>query len=325
VAKFSADGSELLYSTYFGGGHVEWGRGIALDADGRIYIVGETRSDDLPTVNPAQGTKNGAQDAFAARISADGSTLEYSTYFGGEEGEAVRSIVLDGAGRLYFGGHTRSIYLPTTPGAYQEDFVGGILACEVPFGASYNCDDVYLARLSADGTTFEYATYLGGYQIDLGYSIAVDAAGNTYATGHTKSDDFPPYDSGTFYTNYVTKLDGTASNLIYTFLHDTVTPSPAYLALDSVGDIYVAATVDTLPQLTVFKLSQGGSAELGDMDGNGAVDLNDFSMFALCFSGSGVSVPPSGCTAAEFAAADLDADGDADMSDFATFATCFGG
>jgi hypothetical protein len=313
VARISADGSQLLYSTFFGGYYDDAAHGIVLGENGEIYIVGETDSDDFPLVNPAQAATGGGKDAFAARISADGSTVEYSTYVGGEEGEATRAIALGGDGRLYLAGHTQSIYFPTTPGAYQEDFVGEILGCEVPFGGDYNCDDVFVASLIPDGSALDYATYLGGSQIDHGYGLAVDADGNAYVTGHTKSDDFPPYASGTFYTNFVTKLGSTGSDLNYSFLHDTVTPSPAYVALGSAGDIYVAATIDTPTVLVVLKLSEPAPPAAGDFNDDGVVDLDDFSILAGCMSGPGTAYD-GGC-----GSADMDGEGTIDLSDFVAF------
>ena len=113
----------------------------------------------------------------------------------------------------------------------------------------------------------------------------MDASGQVYAAGHTRSEDFPPYTSGTFYTNFVTKLDQTGSNLIYTFLHNTITPSPAYVALDGAGGVYVAATVDTPETLVVMKLDD--AALLGDLNCDGAVDGLDVDAFVMALTDAG--------------------------------------
>ncbi len=63
---------------------------------------------------------------------------------------------------------------------------------------------------------------------------------------------------------------------------------------------------------------------LGDVDGDGDVDLADFATLAVCFSGPGPASPPAGCSPEEFATCDLDGDGDVDLSDFSTFSTNFG-
>ena len=264
IARISADGSQLLYSTFYGGYYSDEARGVALDRTGRIHLVGETESDDFPTANPLQPATGGERDAFAACLSADGGSVVYSTYLGGEDIESVRGIALGADGRLHLAGHTQSIHFPTTPGAFQETFVGAINGCEIPFGGKYNCDDAFVASLAPDGSALAYATDLGGHQVDHGYGLAVDDAGNAYASGHTKSDDFPPYSSGTFYSNFISRLDAGGSSLEYSFLHPTVTPSPAFVALDDDANIYAAATMDTPTVLVVMKL-WGGQGCSGDV------------------------------------------------------------
>jgi hypothetical protein len=74
----------LLYSTLIGGtGNDDAANAIAIDQSGNAYITGQTTSNDFPTQNPVQGTSGEAYDAFVAKIDPSGSTLMYSTYFGG--------------------------------------------------------------------------------------------------------------------------------------------------------------------------------------------------------------------------------------------------
>src|SRR5262249_8239298 len=68
VAKFNADGTNILYSTYLGGSFGDLGRGIAVDIGGSAFITGTTFSDDFTTFNPFQGQNRGSGDAFVARI-----------------------------------------------------------------------------------------------------------------------------------------------------------------------------------------------------------------------------------------------------------------
>ena len=85
VTKLNADGTALTYSTFLGGSNNEFsGGGIAVDESGNAYITGTTASPDFPTVNPPQGSLSGLQDAFVTELSADGSSLVYSTYLGGD-------------------------------------------------------------------------------------------------------------------------------------------------------------------------------------------------------------------------------------------------
>src|SRR6267378_1289589 len=54
VSKINPSGSALVYSTYLGGGGVDFAFGIALDSADNAYITGETGSSDFPTKNPLQ-------------------------------------------------------------------------------------------------------------------------------------------------------------------------------------------------------------------------------------------------------------------------------
>ncbi|WP_295613297.1 SBBP repeat-containing protein, partial [uncultured Lamprocystis sp.] len=178
VAKLSADGATLVYSTYLGGSELEYGSSIAVDGVGNAYLTGYNSSANFPTRNALQPDFHGGScDAFVARFSADGATLVYSTHLGGTGCDLGSGIAVDGVGNAYLTGHTASTDFPTRQ-APQADFGGG----------SY---DAFVAKLSANGATLVYASYLGGSHPDIGYGIAVDSAGNAYLTGYTASTDFP--------------------------------------------------------------------------------------------------------------------------------------
>jgi hypothetical protein len=190
IAKLTADGSGLVYSTYLGGtgnglvpsGNIgDYGHGIAVDAAGNAYVVGETASPDFPTANPLQPTLGGsATNAFVAKLTPDGSALVYSTYLGGsgQDGDSGWGIAVDGAGNAYVTGGTSSPDFPT--------------ANPLP-PALLGSYDGFVAQLTADGSALVYSTYLGGSgrDGDLGWGIAVDGAGNAYVVGETASPDFP--------------------------------------------------------------------------------------------------------------------------------------
>jgi hypothetical protein len=99
VAKLSSDGSTLIYSTFIGGTGNDSGSAIAVDESGNVYVVGYSQSTDFPTVNAFDATAGGNGDAVVAKLSADGSTLLYSTFFGGATSDGVNNgaIALDGA------------------------------------------------------------------------------------------------------------------------------------------------------------------------------------------------------------------------------------
>ena len=177
VAKLTADGSALVYSTYLGGSGVDRGTGIAVDATGAAYVTGNTDSPDFPTVHPLQPMLSGDLDAFVVKFTADGTALVYVTYLGGRGGDSGTGIAVDATGAAYVTGNTDSPDFPTVH-PVQHKLGGGV-------------DDAFVAKLNAAGTALVYATYLGGSGQDEGAGIAVDAAGAAYVTGNTNSPDFP--------------------------------------------------------------------------------------------------------------------------------------
>ncbi len=113
--------------------------------------------------------------------------------------------------------------------------------------------DVFVTKLSPDGSKLVYSTFLGGNLRDLGTSIAVDASGAAYVTGNTTSDDFPtknalqPRFDAQFTSAFVTKLTPDGSDLAWsTFLNgkEGSFSSGAGIAVDAAGMVYVDGTTD---------------------------------------------------------------------------------
>jgi hypothetical protein len=122
VAKFDPNGA-VLYATYLGGGGTvggQEGTAIAADPTGNAYVTGETSSASFPLVNALQSfNASGADDAFVSELSADGSTLLFSTYLGGSRSDIGVGIALDTAGNVYVAGATDSLDFPVTANAAQ--------------------------------------------------------------------------------------------------------------------------------------------------------------------------------------------------------------
>jgi hypothetical protein len=96
VMKLNPGDNSLLYTTYLGGSSFDSGNGIAVDANGSAYVVGETISTNYPTENPLQRVHSGGvKDAFVTRLNASGSNLFYSTYLGGRNQAEVQLADLD--------------------------------------------------------------------------------------------------------------------------------------------------------------------------------------------------------------------------------------
>ncbi len=252
IAKLSPTGNEILYSTYFGGTHDDWGDHIALDAQGNIIIAGRSEADDFPLVDPYDSIPN---DTFISKLSADGSTLLFSSFFGGSDYDRLIDMRSDGAGNLYLAGGTRSVNFPTSSGAYQENFVGSINGCEVPFGADYNCEDFFVSKLSTNGDGLHWSTFIGGTRVEFAKGIDFDSQGNAYVAGYTSSDDFPMY-PGTFGAAIVVcKLSDEGSELDWVHSVDSGSANRGNgIALDSQGDIYFTGTVGVPASIYVSKL-----------------------------------------------------------------------
>ena len=188
VAKVSPNGDFLLYSTYLGGNGQDLGNGIAIDSNGNAYVTGFTDSNEISfpitlgafqTVAKRTGTTRLVQNAFVSKLSADGSSLVYSTYLSGTARDCGVDIAVDQDGNAYLTGETRSADFPITPGSFNESAAGNPVR------------DAFVTKLNPTGTDLVYSGSLGGHRQDDGTGIVVDRAGNAYITGNTASTDFP--------------------------------------------------------------------------------------------------------------------------------------
>jgi len=110
VAKISADGKQLIYAGYIGGSGNDYGSGIAVDSLGQAYVTGWTPSTaaSFPVRGGPDLTHNGGEDAFVAKVSADGTQLVYAGYIGGSAVDDGSGIAVDGSGQAYVVGTTSS-------------------------------------------------------------------------------------------------------------------------------------------------------------------------------------------------------------------------
>ena len=128
VAKLSATGESLIFSTFLGGASSDQGRAIALDASGDAFVAGQTTSSDFPTRYPLQTGLKGPQDAFVAEVDGYGALL-FSTYLGGGGTDTAAAIAVGGDGCLYLTGSTDSLNFPALNAiqplnaGYQDAFV----------------------------------------------------------------------------------------------------------------------------------------------------------------------------------------------------------
>jgi len=185
VVHLSADGSQLLSSTYLWGG-VSGNDGLAVDDAGRPWVHTNVRPENagLVPVRPGaaqQAFAGGANDMVVGRLSADGSALEAATFLGGGDSEEPSGIALDAAGRAFVSGNTASTDLPITRGALQRRVGGG--------------RDAFVAVLRPD-LSLAYASYLGGPGTDRGRCVVSLSGARFAVTGD--SDGGLPTTPGVF-------------------------------------------------------------------------------------------------------------------------------
>ncbi len=234
VTKLNSSGSDLVYSTFLGGGDNDCGVGITVDDSGSAYVTGYTKSSDFPTLAASQYSLQGISDAFVTKLNAAGNALVYSTYLGGNDDDAGVAISVDDLGNAYVIGRTESSDFPTE-GEYQS-YQGG--------------KDVFVTKLNGTGNTLVYSTFLGGEGGDFGACIAVDPYGSAYITGGTASSNYPTagaYQADQDTTDaFVTKLNAAGNALVYsTYLGGSESDVATAIALDGSGNAYVTGYTES--------------------------------------------------------------------------------
>ncbi len=215
VAELSPSGSNLVYSTYLGGSATDAGVSMAIDPFGNAYVTGVTYSTNFPTTpNAFQKTlavPNGVfqayfnANAFVTEISANGTNLLYSSYFGGTNFDQGDGIAVDSSNYVYVAGFSASTNFPTTNFIFQQliqtNQVGGTnqVVTNVVYNGSLlngssnltSANDAFVAKFTPACTSLIYSTFLGGANGGVANGIAVDGSGNAYVTGWTVSTNFP--------------------------------------------------------------------------------------------------------------------------------------
>ena len=241
ISKFSADGTELIYSTFIGGFDDDWSFSIAIDHDKNVYIGGATLSINYPTtLNSFDSNFNGPfntggfvpGDIIISKLSANGSVLLDSTYIGGLGIEFVNSITIDDQLNIYFIGSTNS----------DTDFpvVNAI-------DSTYNGKgDVFVGKLSSDFSNLIFLTYIGGNESETGSAISLDSENNPIIIGFTSSTNFPTTKNAFSKTinglgdSFIFKISSDGSDIIYsTFFGGESVDEGLDVVLDNNDYIYL--------------------------------------------------------------------------------------
>lgn len=296
VAKFTPDCSTLVYATYLGGSKQDEAMAIAVDADGNAYVTGTTSSSDFLTANPLQPALVGPADAFITKLDPNGA-LVYSTYLGGANLETGHDIAIDTEGNAYIVGSTGSVNFPT-----QNQIQGP----HFPFnGAS---SDAFVTKLSVDGQSLVYSTYLGGSAVEnLAHSsIAVIPGGEVVVVGDTRSDDLEvvnaaqPDFGGGVADAFAARLNAAGTALVFwTYLGGSGNDEGWCVAIGDDSSAYIVGETGSadLPTLNAYQATYGGGpsdAFLITLRANGELALSTFLGGSNSDTAAGVAINDMG-------------------------------
>lgn len=188
IAKFNANGTNLIASTYIGGtgndginmsdtlqkAYSDEFRGeIIVDPNDNCYVATSTSSDDFPIVNGFQTTYGGGlTDGVIFKFNSNLTNLLWSSYIGGSNADAAYSVQFDPSFNVFCTGGTKSSNFPTTTGVINTTYQGGV-------------SDGWLAKISNNGSSLMASTFLGTNAYDQSFFVQLDLAGFVYVVGQT--------------------------------------------------------------------------------------------------------------------------------------------
>ena len=153
--KLGASGSELVFSTYVGGASWDEALGIAVDEEGNVYFTGNVQSQNYPiTPGAVGGVLRGNVGVAVTKLNSDGSSLVYSGLLGGSQWDEGDALAVDSTGAVYISGHQASLDFPTTEGAWDTTFNGGV--------------DGFLLKVDPSGSKLLYSTFVRGQRLGRG-------------------------------------------------------------------------------------------------------------------------------------------------------------
>ncbi len=263
----------LVFSTFSGSTADTYGFSATYDPNGNLYAGGECFDVGWPVTAGAFQTSYGTWvDAGLNKYSSNGSTLLFSTYYGGSGTDLPNNMMVNMNQELVICGTTTSVNLPVSTGCYDNSYGGGT--------------DIYIARFSSNGSQLKAATYLGGDDDDglndgslspnygdanRGEVLAA-ANGSIYIAGSTRSSNFPVTATalqsslGGWQDGVVCRLDSNLTTLNYsTFIGGSDNDAAFSLVLTSTGEIAVCGGTAS----TNFPTTSGAlhTSAQGDIDG----------------------------------------------------------
>jgi gliding motility-associated-like protein len=264
VSKISANGHNLLASTYVGGSlndgvnmksgantydslTTNYGdnfRGeIMLDSLGNCLIASSSRSNNFPVLNAFQPTKAGQQDGVIFKLTSDLSTMLWSSYFGGTNNDACYSVKIDSSYNVVFSGGTSSLDIPGTTGGLQPSYLGGKA-------------DGFVGKLTPNGQTLTQSTYIGANQYDQAFFVEINRNDEIFVLGQSVGGNFPVINSQSYpnSSQFIAKLNPTLTTIVNSTVFGNGSPniniSPAAFLVDICGNMYVSGWGANILQAT---------------------------------------------------------------------------
>lgn len=312
ITKLNPSGSALVYSTYLGGSSNDSAFTIAVDAAGFAYVVGYTETAARYRTTNRVCTTVCTNTTCGATVCKTNVTKTSSFVLGSDVIEPVRTTITGTNPPV-----TNVVYKIVTTrllGVETLDPGFPITNAVQPFhGGSSDC---FISKISRDGSTLVYSTYLGGFDDDLGTGIAVDAAGNATVCGWTESGDFPVLHAfqpllGGRSDAVVAKFDPSGALIFSTYLGGTGNDVAFRVALDPAGCAYVTGAEDSedFPS-TPGGINRGGvfkSADAGQLWRSSGAGITHTIVEALAFDPTNSSVLYAGTLRGVFRTVDAGA------------------
>jgi gliding motility-associated-like protein len=260
VSKISANGQNLLGSTYIGGSSndginyklssgnynsvaaydsltTNYGdqfRGeIMIDSVGNCLIASCSRSANFPVQNAFQPALAGQQDGVIFKLSSDLSSMMWGSYFGGTNNDACYSVKIDSSQNIVFAGGTSSTNLPGTAGSLNPNYLGGK-------------SDGFVGKLTPDGQTLVRSTYLGASQYDQAFFVEINRNDEIFVLGQSVGGSFPTVNAVSYpnSSQFIAKLNPSLTSYVNAMVFGNGSPniniSPAAFLVDICGNMYVS-------------------------------------------------------------------------------------